>query len=332
MAKPKTFSEAYPITCTTRELFVRQALPNLPGPVAEAVRRWAEDHGLDVNQVVLGRPITRDPGKGTLTWWTRPKDSPESLQCIEQRIVEKGTTWPAPFPPVLLEQPVPSVCPTCGRDTKKPIPPRRPHEHEPEERTMSESEGGLRAAVEALIAKWDAKSVACKRGGNHRKGNDWRHRAAELHAVLHAAHPATVGDDEDVATGRCCPNCRTPLTEHNRKVWEAGYAVGTRHTEQTAQHELTKLLTPVEHGAIDMAGELMGLLSDIAADGPARAGDLAEVASHIHGIQRAVLKQAAARAYPDRYRLLGGWPAGQPQRPPVLPEPAPDPVIRQREA
>lgn len=123
------------------------------------------------------------------------------------------------------------------------------------------------------------------------------------------------GDDEDVATGRCCPSCRTLLTEHNRLVWEAGYAVGTRHAEQTAQHELTRLMTPVEHDAIQKAGDLMGILSSIAADGPARPGDLAEVASHVHGIQRAVLKQAAARAYPDRYRVLGGWPAGTPQRP-----------------
>lgn len=73
------------------------------------------------------------------------------------------------------------------------------------------------------------------------------------------------------------------------------------------------LMTPLEHDAMAQSAELWNTLVAIAGDGPARDGDLQELAFHIHGIQRAVLKQAAARAYPDRYRLLGGYPV--PPRP-----------------
>lgn len=65
------------------------------------------------------------------------------------------------------------------------------------------------------------------------------------------------------------------------------------------------LLTEQEHAAIDAAGALWNQLCSIAGHGPTRALDLDELAAHIHAIQRAVMKQAAARAYPDRYRLLG---------------------------
>lgn len=123
MPKPKTFSEAYPITCTRNELFVRQSLPTLPPELEDAVRRWCQAHDLDIDRLPVGRPIVRDPGKGTLTYWVRNKSDLEPMQIVDQGpfTAAKGT-WPAPFPPVLLEQPVPSVCPTCGRDTKKPIP------------------------------------------------------------------------------------------------------------------------------------------------------------------------------------------------------------------
>jgi hypothetical protein len=40
-------------------------------------------------------------------------------------------------------------------------------------------------------------------------------------------------------------------------------------------------------------------------DGPTRAADLAELTAAIHVIQRAVMAQAAARAYPGQYRPLG---------------------------
>lgn len=69
------------------------------------------------------------------------------------------------------------------------------------------------------------------------------------------------------------------------------------------------LLTSAEHRAMTLTGELFDLLCEIAADGEARQGDLGELAGHIHDIQHTVLSQAAGRAYPGVYRLMGGNPA-----------------------
>jgi len=57
---------------------------------------------------------------------------------------------------------------------------------------------------------------------------------------------------------------------------------------------------------MDMTAELWNhLVRNVVGNGRSRLGDLGEIAGHIHGIQHAVMSQAAARAYPDRYRLLG---------------------------
>ena len=66
------------------------------------------------------------------------------------------------------------------------------------------------------------------------------------------------------------------------------------------------LLSPLEHDAVSMAGDLWGLLCTITLDGPSREADLHELVIHIHAIQHAVMANAAARAYPDLYRPLGG--------------------------
>jgi hypothetical protein len=65
------------------------------------------------------------------------------------------------------------------------------------------------------------------------------------------------------------------------------------------------VLTPDEHRAIQQAGVLWGTLCAVVADGPTRTADLAELIVHVHAIQHAVMAQAAARAHPDLYRLLG---------------------------
>lgn len=70
-------------------------------------------------------------------------------------------------------------------------------------------------------------------------------------------------------------------------------------------------LTDAEHRVMDLTAEVWNtLVREVVGDGPARDGDLAELAHDIHRIQERVLAQAAARAYPDRYRLLGGHPVG----------------------
>lgn len=65
------------------------------------------------------------------------------------------------------------------------------------------------------------------------------------------------------------------------------------------------LLTPNEQEAISLAGRLAGLFSAIIGDAHTREDDTREVVHHVHAIQNAVLAQAAARAYPDTYRLMG---------------------------
>lgn len=74
---------------------------------------------------------------------------------------------------------------------------------------------------------------------------------------------------------------------------------------------MAELLSADEHHAMDLLAELNRVMRRIVSAGvdpgnDSRAGDLREVTWHIHGLQNMVLSQAAARAYPERYRLLGG--------------------------
>lgn len=67
----------------------------------------------------------------------------------------------------------------------------------------------------------------------------------------------------------------------------------------------TPLLSDDEQLAIRQAGDLWGTLCRVVGDGPTRDSDLDELIHHVHAIQHAVMGQAAARAYPATYRLLG---------------------------
>ncbi len=71
-------------------------------------------------------------------------------------------------------------------------------------------------------------------------------------------------------------------------------------------NEVAQLLTPAEHDAMAQTAQLTRTMREIIGDGPAAEGDIAEMVDAVHRIQRMVLGQAAARAYPERYRLLGG--------------------------
>jgi hypothetical protein len=65
------------------------------------------------------------------------------------------------------------------------------------------------------------------------------------------------------------------------------------------------LLTSAEHRAIDLTEQLEVTLTGIVGHGAARDEDMRELRAHVHAIQAAVLSQAASRAYPQLYRLLG---------------------------
>jgi chaperonin GroEL (HSP60 family) len=68
---------------------------------------------------------------------------------------------------------------------------------------------------------------------------------------------------------------------------------------------MTDLLTDAEHAAMATTVTLANQLAEIIGDGTTSHGDINEAVHHLHAIQRMILAQAAARAYPDRYRLLG---------------------------
>lgn len=66
------------------------------------------------------------------------------------------------------------------------------------------------------------------------------------------------------------------------------------------------LLTPAEKSVLDTIARVWGQISTyVIDDGPSRDNDLLELGVHFHAIQNMILAQAAARAYPDRFRLLG---------------------------
>jgi hypothetical protein len=65
-------------------------------------------------------------------------------------------------------------------------------------------------------------------------------------------------------------------------------------------------LTAEEREAVQLAGHLYVLIAErVMADGATRDDDLVELRAAVHVIQRMVLAQAAARAYPREFRLLG---------------------------
>lgn len=73
-----------------------------------------------------------------------------------------------------------------------------------------------------------------------------------------------------------------------------------------------ELLTKEEHEVVKRLGELLGDIAyvinnstDDRSNASVKVADLQEATHHIHALQNMVLAQAAARRYPDRYRLLG---------------------------
>lgn len=69
---------------------------------------------------------------------------------------------------------------------------------------------------------------------------------------------------------------------------------------------MTDLLSAEELRALDLTADLAKALQAIVGDRGTREADLRELLGHLHAIQQALLSQAAARAYPDQFRLLGG--------------------------
>lgn len=65
-------------------------------------------------------------------------------------------------------------------------------------------------------------------------------------------------------------------------------------------------LTPQELQALELTRQLVAALTHIIGHGRTRERDIAEAWFHVHGIQRMIMSQVAARQYPDLLRQLGG--------------------------
>lgn len=68
---------------------------------------------------------------------------------------------------------------------------------------------------------------------------------------------------------------------------------------------MSDLLNESEHAIIEAAGMLWNAICVAIPQGPTRDADLGELVVHIHAIQHTFMANAAARAYPQRYRCLG---------------------------
>jgi DivIVA domain-containing protein len=65
-------------------------------------------------------------------------------------------------------------------------------------------------------------------------------------------------------------------------------------------------LTPAEHRVVTLLGQAWTtLVQEVVEPDRQQHADLSELVGPMHTLQNAVLAQAAARAYPDRYRRLG---------------------------
>jgi len=66
-------------------------------------------------------------------------------------------------------------------------------------------------------------------------------------------------------------------------------------------------LTMEEHTLVELLGRCADYYArQVCSTGRSREHDINEFCAHIHDLQARVLMQAAARSYPDRYRLAGG--------------------------
>jgi hypothetical protein len=65
-------------------------------------------------------------------------------------------------------------------------------------------------------------------------------------------------------------------------------------------------LTEAETRALDITTDLVAVVcQEVIGRGPTRDNDVREFVDKVHQIQAVIMSQAAGRAHPDRYRLLG---------------------------
>lgn len=77
------------------------------------------------------------------------------------------------------------------------------------------------------------------------------------------------------------------------------------HMKNITNDKFDNLLTPNEHLVVTKLGECFHLFSEIVSNGETRDADMTEICSQIHVLQHKAMSQAAGRAFPGKYRLLG---------------------------
>lgn len=68
---------------------------------------------------------------------------------------------------------------------------------------------------------------------------------------------------------------------------------------------MTEFLTDLEKETVVLLGKVHMNMCTIVGHDTTRMEDLTESCHHVHVLQRMVMAQAAARAYPKEFRLLG---------------------------
>lgn len=83
---------------------------------------------------------------------------------------------------------------------------------------------------------------------------------------------------------------------------------GTSPQLYNEKRQEVELLTAQEREALAVSGRLANMMARIieAGNSPTIDQDKMEMVFLIHNIQHFIMAQAAARAYPDEFRLLGG--------------------------
>ena len=239
---------------------------------AELVRAWVSDGALRPGAIVpSGAALARITGYSGLT-----------CRRALRELVRDGTLLPGP-----------------SRNARLRVPPRRGASRG--RQVFSQAARALSAGLAARrhAAGLTQRQLAALLGrsvtsvGHAETGRVWQGRAFWEHA------------DEILTSGG--ELLRLHDAWQAESVRAADDPAGDKRADgDSGSQDREDLLTADEREAVRQAGLLYTFIAErIVAHGPARDDDLAEFRYAVNVIQRAVEAQAAARAYPREFRLLG---------------------------
>ena len=118
--------------------------------------------------------------------------------------------------------------------------------------------------------------------------------AAELAQMLAHRFPPGEAIVTEPASWLAAPSDRT-------MDFQLGWWAALSMVAKTGGHGLTDAEHAIAAKVEDLAQDLMELVGE----GPTAGDDWNEILPHLHALQQTVLAQAASRAHPGRYRMLG---------------------------